>query len=601
MTSGSLPRDPRIANWEAVAIRADQNALTPNQKTGAATANMESYPRAWYVEKVGRGPKRPDLNMPVLWEGIGADQDAELKSAMKQKANALVGDDILHLNLKDKKQHQEIEDAIKLMDRAYKTEVLRKRSNCTLVFRECLWHKLILSCRKSRRKVCREDSDDTYVEEDLDTEAPSHPALGLPNRSSKERNRKSTIKHNSSQLVNKDPQVARDIGRGPFQSGTPERLEDGISRQPLEDVCGNPTEKGNTIDSLSEATTGGSLAARPKGSTPRKDSYDKTTPPGLPSPKSDGSRAAIRRGPSLLGAIGSKNDLASPLKRQFPGNAGPKSAKKRKKTIPNNKSTFTNNNASSVPNDCNPIELDSDSDLPGIEPVLRALRDLDDLPLVTRPKTPKSAESPPKNSKEKTSENPSKPSPGSAAQEHTSADASRTGPADDPPKQNEEATDSTWTRPAHGCGASPSTISPERQDRTESPATPRSRTISSSSPQRIIPGFKLINREPHGQVRVGYVREGEYFPIHTGKITTREIEDILQTFRNSTNTFLTGMQMWLRDTCYIDGLGIQSVTLPPTAPYPELYAFVEQAALRERSKVGLDFVVEPVGLEDYFE
>ena len=597
MTSEVLPKDPRIASWESVAVQADQSTPVYNDKPRAPTANMELYPRKWYIKRVGRGPKRPTISMNTLWEGIGLVQESEERKAMREKANSLVDREILRLDLKDKKQHPEIEAAVKTMDRTYRDDILRERQYCTRSFRECLWYKLILSRRYNQRKSAKDNSDATYVDEDLDTETAIDSAAQAPNIPLRESIRRSNANQDVHQPVGRAPQTTRDVDGWLFRSATPEYLDEVNPTQLQKDVRSNLTEKDNAIDRLSETTEGGNLDARSTRSTPKNTSNDRTTLPRLSTPKSNGPRAAIRQGTSILGATSGKDPVNRLFKRPFQEDK-PVEGPKRQRTTPSSaKSPSKNNPASStVPISNNYIEIDSDSELPDIRPFLQ---DLDDIPLVSRPKSSKPAESPAKRDKEETSEELSKSSPGLVTPIHTSIDVSKTALSNDYPKQNETA-NPTRTG-ADISGANPSGIPSEGQDQRDAPTTPQARTISISDSPRLIPGFKLAKTQPHGKVRVGYIRDGQYSPIHTGKIGIKEIQEIFDVFRNSTGTILTEMQMWLRDTSYIDGLGIQSVTLPPEGPYPQLYKFFSQEALREQSKIGLDFVVEPVGLEDYFE
>ena len=530
MTSGILLENRRIANRAPAPAQSDQSDFASKERPRAAIANMELYPREWYVELVGRGPKRPNLSMAVLWEGIGLMQDGEEKKAMREKADSLVGLEILRLNLKDKKRHPEIKEAITIMDKTYRSTILRRRQHCTDVFRECLWYKLILSCRNNRIRSSRDDSDATWVDEDL-YEATTIDSAEL---SSSKTPREKVRRYNDQDLhlhADEGPQTTRDIGRRPFRSATPEPPDGVNPTQPHKTFRSNPPEKVNTIDGLSETIEVGNLNARATRSNPKNASKDRAFLPRLLSPKPDRPRCAIRQGNSVLGAASRQDDMSRPFKRPVQEDKLAESPKKQKTTPTHAKSPSNSFFSPTVPSDDNCIEIDSDS---STRPFLQ---DLDDVPLVTRPKN----------------------------------------------------------------GARPGNIFPERQDQRDLPESPRTRRISVSSSPRLIPNFKLAKTQPHGKVRVGYIRDGQYSPIHTGKIRIKKIQEIFDVFRNSTGSILTAMQMWLRDTSYIDGLGIQSVTLPPKGPYPQLYEFFGQAALRERSKIGLDFVVEPVGLEDYFE
>ena len=127
-------------------------------------------------------------------------------------------------------------------------------------------------------------------------------------------------------------------------------------------------------------------------------------------------------------------------------------------------------------------------------------------------------------------------------------------------------------------------------------------TMGSDLNRNFYSGFTPNKMQPHGEVRLGCIRKGEYCPIprQPGATCDQEIEDILDRFRSNNDAIFTGMEVTLRETCQVDGLDIRNVTLPPKGPYPQLAEFFDQTRLKEQSLTGLDIVIEPIGLQSFY-
>ena len=91
--------------------------------------------------------------------------------------------------------------------------------------------------------------------------------------------------------------------------------------------------------------------------------------------------------------------------------------------------------------------------------------------------------------------------------------------------------------------------------------------------------------------------------LHEGKFNDTVVERILESFKRSLKTPLAEMVIKLREMCQISGLRIENAVVKSTAspPYQHFNDFVSQGAIREQSRLGLDFVVEPIALEGFYE